>query len=186
MAMTGFSYRLTWNDFVGRVPTNADAGTAAFVSTRLSAEAPWTYAERDGVRAYKINSVACAVSLTRSGMWARPGARTRTDAILLHEQGHFDISALIVREVDQALTALLSQTFSTEADVMAAIDDARNSPFSTNNDLQSQPSGDGTYDTSTNHGLGSNQAAWTRAFAACRAAPTGRLVASLTAQGISI
>ncbi len=185
MAMTGFAYQLKWNDFPSRVPASADAGTAAFVSTRFRAAAPWTYDGNDGSRVYRITSVTTSVSLNRSIMWARAGA-ARSASMLVHEQGHFEISALLTRQVDAELTALIGQTWSSEADVNQAISSARDPLFQIINDLQSQPSGDGTYDTSTNHGLHTNQGAWNRAFAACRAAPAGRLVAALTAQGITI
>ncbi len=185
MAMTGFAYRLTWADFAGRVPTSADADTAAFVSTTFAAQAPWTFDGNVGSRVYRITSVATSVSLNRSRMWARTGA-ARTPAMLVHEQGHFEISALLTRQVDAQLTALIGQTWSSETDINQAIRDARDPLFQIINDLQSQASGDGTYDTSTNHGLHANQGAWNRAFAACRAAPAGQLVAALAAQGITI
>ena len=185
MAMSGFVYRLRWNDFAGRVPASADAGTAAFVSTRFRADAPWTYDGNDGSRVYSITSVSTTVSVNRSSMWARTGA-ARSPSMLVHEQGHFEITALLARQVDTQLTALIGQTWSSEADVNQAITDAREPLFQIINDLQSQASGDGTYDTSTNHGMHANQAAWNRAFATCRAAASGQLVAALSAQGITI
>ena len=186
MSMTGFAYQLTWNDFGGRVPASADASTAAFVSTTFRATAPWTFTGNAGSRVYTLTSVSCSVALNRSRMWARPGASVRTASMLAHERGHYEISALLTRQVDQQLTALIGQTFSDQASIDQAITDARDPLFSIINDLQSQPSGDGTYDTSTNHGLNANQGAWNRAFAACRGAARGDLVVALTTQGITI
>jgi hypothetical protein len=187
MSMAGFAYRLTWKDFPGRVPASADAGTAAFVSTHFRATAPWTYTGNTGSRVYTLTSVTCSVTLNRSSMWARPGASVRTAAMLAHEQGHFEISALLTRQVDQQLTALLDQTFSTQDDIEQAIRDARDAEFQLIADLQSSATGDGTYDVSTNHGLNTTQqGAWNRAFTACRTDPAGRLRASLLAQGITI
>jgi len=171
--MSGFVYQLRWNNFPGRVPARADVGTTAFVSTRFRADAPWTYDGNDGSRVCSISSVSTTVSVNRSSMWARTGA-ARSPSVLVHEQGHFEI------------TALIEQTWSREADVNQAIRDARDPLFQIINDLQSQASGDGTYDTSTNHGMHANQAAWNHAFAACRAAASRQLVAALSAQGISI
>jgi hypothetical protein len=94
MAMIGFVYRLRRNDFAGRVPASADAGTAAFVSTRFRADAPWTYDGNDGSQVYSITSVSTTVSVNRSSMWARTGA-ARSPSMLVHEQGHFDITALL-------------------------------------------------------------------------------------------
>jgi hypothetical protein len=185
MAMTGFSYRLSWADFPGRIPSNASASTGAFVSTSFRANAPWAYTSSNGVRTYSVTSVACSVSLNRPSMWARAGA-VRTPALLIHEQGHFEISALLMRQVDANLTALLGQTWSSEDDINQAIRDARDPLFQIISNLQSTSTGDGTYDVSTNHGLNAEQAKWNRAFAACRASPTGELEASLAAQGITI
>jgi hypothetical protein len=185
MAMTGFSYRLSWADFPGRIPGNASASTGAFVSTSFRANAPWGFVSSNGVRVYSVTSVACSVSLNRSSMWARAGA-VRTPALLVHEQGHFEISALLIRQVDANLTALLGQTWSTEADINQAIRDARDPLIRVIGQLQSSATGDGRYDASTNHGLNGEQAKWNRAFDACRASPTGELVASLAAQGITI
>lgn len=185
MAMTGFSYSLTWNDFGNPVPRTADAGTFAFVKTNFSANAAWSYDVIEGARVYKVDSATAAVSVNRTGMWAR--ATGRTDALLRHEQGHYDISALLVRQAEQEHTALIGTTYSSQEQVMDAINGVRTPLFNLIVQLQSSAGGDGTYDVSTNHGLNkSAQAQWNRAFAACRAAPTGRLEASLTAAGITI
>lgn len=186
MAMTGFSYSLTWNDFGNQVPRTADAGTFAFVKTNFSANAAWSYDDLvGGGRAYKVDSATAAVSVNRTGMWAR--ATGRTDALLRHEQGHYDISALLVRQAEQEHTALIGNTYSSQQEVMDAINGVRTPLFNLIVQLQSSTGGDGTYDVSTNHGMNTGaQAQWNRAFASCRADPTGRLEASLTAAGITI
>ena len=185
MAMTGFTYAVLWTDFGGTVPGTADAGTFAFVKTNFSANAAWSYDAVNGVRTYKVDSNAAAVSVNRTGMWAR---RTgRTDAILRHEQGHFDISALLVRQAEQEHAALIGNTYSSQQEVVDAINDVRTPLFNLISQLQSSASGDGRYDVSTNHGLNATaQGQWNRAFTACRADPAGRLEASLTAAGITI
>lgn len=185
MAMTGFAYSLTWNDFGSQVPRTADAGTFAFVKTNFSANAGWSFDVIEGARVYKVDSATAAVSVHRTGMWAR--ATGRTAALLRHEQGHYDISALLVRQAEQEHTALIGTTYSSEQEVMTAINDVRTPLFNLINQLQSSANGDGTYDVSTDHGLNaSTQGQWNRAFAACRADPVGRLQASLTAAGITI
>lgn len=185
MAISGFVYSLRWRDFSGPVPRSTDAGTFAYVKTNFSANAAWSFDVIGGARVYKVDSATAAVSVNRQGMWAR--ASGRTDALLRHEQGHFDISALLVRQAEQEHMALIGNTYSSQQEVMDAINGVRMPLFNLITQLQSNTSGDGTYDVSTNHGMDStSQSKWNRAFTACRADPAGRLEASLTAAGITI
>ncbi len=185
MALTGFTTLLTWRDFPANVPANADSGTGAFVSTSFGAQAPWTYTGNGAARVYTIGSVSCSVGLNRARMWARPGA-SRTASLLVHEQGHFEISALIMRQVDRELSALIGIGYSSETEVNEAIASVRNPLFTLIANLQSSATGDGEYDVSTNHGMNSTQSNWNRAFSACRADPTGELQAALATQGITV
>ena len=185
MSMTGFAYSLRWTDFGGAVPRTADAGTFAFVATNVSANAAWSYDLVEGARVYKVDSNSASVTVNRNAMWARPSGRT--DALLRHEQGHYDISALLVRQAEQEHRALIGNTYSSQQEVLDAISDVRTPLFNLLGQLQSSAGGDGTYDLSTNHGMNpSTQSQWNRAFASCRADPVGRLQASLTAAGITI
>ena len=185
MALSGFSYNMTWRDFTGRVPGGAASGTLAFVATTFTFNAPWSFAAKNGVSIYKIDSVSASISLNRSRMWAR--ATGRTDALLRHEQGHYDITALLVRQGYQELTDLLPNRYDSEDEVTAAIGAVQTPVVDLIAQLQSSANGDGRYDVSTNHGLNSGtQAQWNSAFTTCRAAPSGRLEAALTASGITI
>ena len=185
MAMTGFAYTVVWRDFTARVPSSAGAGAAAFVSTSFAINTPWNYVSNGGVRVYKIVSVACSVSLNRARMWARTTGRT--DALLRHEQGHFDISALLIRQADQEMTALLPNRYDSEEEINDAMSAVRTPLLNLIAQLQSSATVDGSYDVSTNHGLDTGtQSQWNRAFTACRGDASGRLEAALTSAGISL
>jgi hypothetical protein len=80
--------RLTWNDYLAKPAANDDA--AAITSTALGIE----YHVKDNVLNYKIT---CLFSKTKS--WGR----YKSDYILSHEQGHFDITEIYARKLAKAI-----------------------------------------------------------------------------------
>lgn len=80
--------RLTWNDYLAEPSDLSDA--AAITSTALGFE----YHIRNNMPTYKIT---CSFSKTRS--WGK----YKTDYILKHEQGHFDITEIYARKLAKAL-----------------------------------------------------------------------------------
>jgi len=80
--------RLSWNDYLAKPSSSSDA--AAITSTALGLE----YHVRNNILTYKIT---CRFSKTRS--WGK----YKTDYILEHEQGHFDITEIYARKLDDAI-----------------------------------------------------------------------------------
>jgi len=80
--------RLSWEDYLAKPASSSDA--AAITSTALGLE----YHVRNNVLTYKIT---CRFSKTRS--WGK----YKTEYILLHEQGHFDITEIYARKLDEAI-----------------------------------------------------------------------------------
>lgn len=80
--------RLTWDDYLAKPSSSSDA--AAITSTALGLE----YHVRNNALTYKIT---CKFSKTRS--WGK----YKTDYILEHEQGHFDITEIFARKLENAL-----------------------------------------------------------------------------------
>jgi uncharacterized protein DUF922 len=80
--------RLTWEDYLARPSSSSDA--AAITSTALGLE----YHVRNNILTYKIT---CRFSKTRS--WGK----CKTDYILQHEQGHFDITEIYARKLEDAI-----------------------------------------------------------------------------------
>ncbi len=184
MALTGSVATLAWGDFIAAVPANADENTGAFVSTSFDAQAPWRFKGKGENVEYSISSVTCTVGLNKTKMWARSDSKTA--AMLVHEQGHFEITALLMRQVDQQLTALMPQKFKSQTEIEQAINDARVPLVNKIIEMQSTAARDGTYDVATHHGKNSAQDGWNRAFAACRASGSMTLEDALKAQGITI
>jgi hypothetical protein len=81
--------KLNWSDYKGRVQTGSDA--AASTATYLGIEYNFT---RNGFD-YKIT---CSFSKTRS--WGLH----KTDYILAHEQGHFDIAEIFARKLNKQMS----------------------------------------------------------------------------------
>jgi len=80
--------QLTWNDYKGTPDPNSDA--AASTTTYLGIE-------------YKLDNngfgwkIQCSFSITRS--WGR----SKTDPVLKHEQGHFDIAEIFARKLNKKM-----------------------------------------------------------------------------------
>jgi Bacterial protein of unknown function (DUF922) len=80
--------RLTWNDYLAK--PSPVSGAAAITSTAIGVE----YHVNDNTLSY---SITCRFSKTRS--WGR----SKTDYILEHEQGHFDITEIFARKLAKEL-----------------------------------------------------------------------------------
>jgi predicted secreted Zn-dependent protease len=83
------SRKLSWNDYKAKAPEQTDA--AAITSTAIAFE----YHVRSNKLSYNIS---CRFSRTRS--WGK----YRTEYILGHEQGHFDITELYARKLSKELS----------------------------------------------------------------------------------
>jgi hypothetical protein len=95
--------KLTWNDYLAKPAETDDA--AAITSTALGIE----YRVKDNVLTYKIT---CLFSKTKS--WGRH----KSEYILSHEQGHFDITEIFARKLAKAIDEyeFHSKTFRADLD----------------------------------------------------------------------
>jgi len=174
-AMSGFPRNLTWNDF-RRVSDSlsppAEASTGAQFSTTR-----WSVKMVDGE--YRVHGAHVNVSINSNDTWAVPSARTNAN-LLRHEQGHYDITGLIARDLIRKILDL-----SLDAVVIGAMQSAGDTPQQHRNfalerlqsyidtyvqeanelgsKLQTNPvtGADGIYDVQTNHSQNTNgQAVW--------------------------
>jgi len=174
-AMSGFPRNLTWGDFrsvQNSLVPPAQANTAAQWATT-----GWSARVVNGE--YRVHGARVNVSIDRHNSWAVPGARTSA-ALLRHEQGHYDITGLIARDLIRKILDL-----SLDVVIIGAMQGAGNTPQQHQNfavrrlqssintyvqeanalsaKLQTDPTtrADGIYDVQTNHGQnGNGQAAW--------------------------
>ena len=83
---------LSWADFVGAVPVRADAERVAATTASLSWSYQFSLAWSADTCTYRIESIDSAALFHPDSSWVRAGHRT--DRVLEHEQGHFNITQL--------------------------------------------------------------------------------------------
>ena len=179
MSITGWKLTLTWKDFQGAVPAHAllDAWT------ETTYEVVVTPAQSVP---FRVASVVIHVQLDRTRTWSRASARSPD--LLKHEQGHSDITSLVMRDLDTDLTALMQQgqTYPTLPDLTNAVASLQESAVSLAERLQSTPTADGVYDQQTLHSTATAvPKLWDAAFASARTSGT-KLVDCLRNQVIAL
>lgn len=169
----GFPHDLKWTNFRSVDPSPSpphQAQTATSLSMRWSG-----VALKRGL--YQFKGLRIDVSVNGPSTWAVSAARTNP-VLLRHEQGHYDITGLIARDLannlldvslDAGVVASLLEAGKTVAEHMRYVqgrfqqsfDDYSREANALLAKLQTNPQthADGIYDTQTQHGL--NQAAQT-------------------------
>jgi hypothetical protein len=183
-AMTGFPRTLTWRDFPARAvspkpPMLAQAGARFSLTTG-------TLKLVNGE--YRFHGAKATVSLDPATTWAIASARSSAD-LLVHEQGHYDITGLIARDLLDKVLDLSMEEFIVEAlrdsgptvnqhmQYVARLFNAEFTRFNLRaraltNRLQTDPSTgqDGIYDTQTNHSKNAaGQKEWNDRFSRLKA-----------------
>lgn len=101
MAITRFNYNIRWNEFreINQHPRNISEDAEIYVdfSLNYSTRAP------DNQDCH-VTAVTTALRVNRGKSWVVKNKKTA--ALLRHEQGHYDITALGAREVYQRILAL--------------------------------------------------------------------------------
>ena len=177
-ALSGFPRVLAWTNF-HPVPNSPMPPHQALTSAGWA----WTHSGVHLVNGeYRVNNPRVTVSLNHAS-WATPAA-VASATLLVHEQGHYDISGLVARDVVQQLL-----DWSLDATVAAAARGSGNNAqqhlhhatAEATRDinrfvaeanalmarLQTNPvtHADGLYDVQTNHSLNTaSQAAWNTRF----------------------
>jgi Bacterial protein of unknown function (DUF922) len=184
VSIAGSTLTLSWSDFQGGVP--AQPRLDAFTATSYRVNTNYTLSVRGGQQSdFRLTAVSIHVQLDRARMWSRASARSPD--LLKHEQGHFDITALLMRDLDTDLTALMrqGQTYPTQPDLARAVASVQRPAESLLTRLQSTSTTDGVYDQQTRHGtIAAEQQRWDAAFASARMSPRSKLVDCLRNQGI--
>jgi hypothetical protein len=185
--VSGFPRALAWTQF--RAVDKSPSPPMQALTSSSYQMGPWRVAVTAGE--YRVQGIRIAVSLNTNACWAVGAARTNA-ALLRHEQGHYDITGLVARDLASNVLDL-----SLEASVVAAMKDAgRNEAerlryvqrqFQTSvndygrqaadllNRLQTNPTThrDGIYDVQTQHGVNAAaQSRWESLFARVKTSGT--------------
>jgi hypothetical protein len=151
--MTGFPRALRWDMFT---PTQSSRQPPrlAHTSSGYSLAATWSAALIDG--AYRVRGLRISVALNAAASWATPAARASA-SLLRHEQGHYDITGLVARDLAGAILdlALEEVNFTQQtalAEFRGRIAELGQQANDTLRRLQSNGGIQGIYDQQTQHG----------------------------------
>jgi hypothetical protein len=169
-SLEGHEDTLIWADFQGTDPSGA-TDEAAFASARFDMEYDIAYDERRGSPGYYVDHVQVRVEVERAIMWS--SKKDRTDALLQHEQGHYDIVALLGRDLYNELMGWASAKKPKRFRDKTTLKDEVNRVLRRYKKQAVQLAGSstsvGVYDSKTKHGKDEKaQAQWAAALAAAR------------------
>jgi hypothetical protein len=169
--LEGHEEKLIWADFQAQAP-GGSASEAAYASARFDMNFDYEWDDSHGTaHGYRVDHVQVTVEVERSLMWSVKSART--DALLQHEQGHYDIVALLGRDLYNELTGWDSGTkpkrFQKETDLKDEVKRVLRRYKKLAVDLAGSSGSVGVYDKKTAHGANAKaQEQWTAALASAR------------------
>lgn len=181
----GHEETLDWRDFQGEAPAK-HSGDDAQTEARFDAQYDYEWDDTHDHVGYYVDHVQVVVTLDRPTMWSVKASRT--PALLKHEQGHYDIVALIARDLFNELTSWESgkspKRFRKDTDLKSAADRLIRQAKSLAARLSGTASSVGVYDVQTKHGQDAKaQESWDKALESARSKGT-RLMGGLSALGV--
>lgn len=163
MPLIGFDARVTWSDFMVR--DSRPLGIIENASIDTIVNPPQYQASRAGRSSFRLNDVIIEIQVDRTRSWVIAGCQT--DSLLVHEQGHYDITAIATRE-------LYNRVMNITAESLASLR-RQVSVIGSEVQMLIQRS-DESYDLNTNHGnVPSVQSRWTSMLQRIKANPVGTL-----------
>lgn len=154
--LNGLLKTLTWNDFktvTKTAPGPGESGTAASTRTTVNGGA-WSLmplANKRPAQYQLVDNLTVTISFDADNSWKASWVGTQPqaeqDRILKHEQGHFDLVALLGRDYFLGLMQLKAKVYSKQADFQLDMN-ALNAQF-----LQKIQPIQSKYDAETNHGM---------------------------------
>jgi hypothetical protein len=168
VVLAGWPRSLAWSDFPEVATRPAGATEAAQISTEVVQPDRVDIARAGG--SLRLSSYTVRVRLVRDECWVV--ADQKSDALLVHEQGHYDITGLTARDMVAALAGVRA---SSAADLQQQVTDIIAAAGALASSLTSLY--DGSASGGTNNGRdAAAQARWNTHLANCRQNNT-RLIA---------
>lgn len=113
-----FTYALKWSDFKGRIPPGkSDRDAETTVKWKATGLKVVRHSSGKGVTLK--DSITTTINLVRKKCWVRKGKETA--ALLNHEQGHYNMNALLARDELVELWQLRLQSFKTTTALQAEV-----------------------------------------------------------------
>jgi hypothetical protein len=166
--LSGLTKTLAWTDFGNPVPKTAPAAGATSIAAHTETIAPLNYGwASSGKKVSLQDNVTVSIQFVASKSWVADWAMQKSqqfqDDLLNHEQGHYDITALMARDLFIEIMQLKGQTFANKNELDKAIADLVTEyafqPVHNKYDEKSE----------TNHGMNApQQATWDALFQKAR------------------
>jgi len=187
-SLEGHEETLDWRDFQADAPAKRSGGDEAQTEVRFGMLYDYEWDNTPTQRGYRVDHVQVTVVVDRAKMWSVKDSRT--PALLKHEQGHYDIVALIARDLYNELTGWESakppKRFRKETDLKAAADRLARQAKALAARLSGTSSTVGVYDQQTKHMKdAAAQEKWDKALAAARLNKT-TLKTALSGLGLGV
>jgi len=186
-ALEGHDQTLGWGDFRGAVPKKRTSTEDAYTEVRFDLNYDYEWDDTKGAaHGYRVNHVQVTVTTDPAKMWSVKSERTA--ALLQHEQGHYDIVALLGRDLYQELTGWDSanppKRFRRETDLKDAANRVLRKYKRLSDHIGGTPQSDGVYDKQTKHFQDTVvQEKWNKALADARSNGT-ELMTALSGLGV--
>jgi hypothetical protein len=137
ISLTGWPRNVTWDEF-REVPSNPEGGDEdAYISTAF----PYTWDWGSEGRTYRVTNVRVTIRLRDGESWVVRGRQSND--LLSHEQGHYDITGLMGRDLAEDLSRV---TASSESALKKEVERIAQHYRTQGQALQRQ------YDNEANHG----------------------------------
>jgi hypothetical protein len=125
-SLTGRTKKLTWADFGTPVPKPKPPPGGTATAAHTETLAPITYGWASSGKSVTLSdNVTVAIQFVASKSWVADWVFSESkqfqDDLLKHEQGHYDITALMARDMFIELMQLKGQTFANKAALDAAV-----------------------------------------------------------------
>jgi hypothetical protein len=169
--LEGHEDTLIWADFQATAP-GGSTSEAAFASARFELNYDYEWDDSQGsAHGFRVDHVQVTVEVERAIMWSVK--KDRSDAVLQHEQGHYDIVALLGRDLYNELGGWDSGTkpkrFRSETELKDAVSRTLRRYRKLAVEFAGSSSVVGIYDRKTKHGMDAKaQEKWTTALATAR------------------
>ena len=110
MALSGFKYTISWTTDFDRVDKRKDPKLDAFTVARFATgkNLMADVKSGDGLYRFQTSSIDIQIKMDKTESWVFKNAES--DALLKHEQIHYNISALAGRDLERALKNLSGET----------------------------------------------------------------------------
>jgi len=107
---------LKWEDFEGEVPDPLpESGEVAFTRTNITSGITFFFPNPEPDNTVKVTGIAVKALFKPSESWANDD--DKTDELLNHEQGHFDIAKIFALKKEKEMKKLVGKTFKSDAEV---------------------------------------------------------------------